>query len=84
MKSASSCSCCCRLTAPVAAGLALRRREGWSDLAPFMFAALPVSILLFALVPSLGDAAFLGYIAVVFGWIALLAARLRRRQTQSP
>ncbi len=72
------------VAAPIAAGLAVRRREGWSDLAPLMFAVPPVSILLFAGVSSLGDAAFLGYIAVLFGWIALLAARLRRRQTQSP
>ena len=67
------------VAAPVAAGFAVRRRQGWSDLAPLLFAVPAVSVLLFALIPSLGDAAFLAYIAVVFGWIAALAARLRRR-----
>ncbi len=68
------------LSAPIAAGFAVRRREGWSDLASVMFAVPAASVVLFAVESSVGDPAFLAYIAILFGWMALLARRLWRRQ----
>ncbi len=64
------------LAAPVATALALRGHTRWRPLGRVCLAATPAMITLLAV--PLRNAGFFLFLAVALGWIAALAARLRR------
>jgi hypothetical protein len=64
------------LLAPVATAVAVRRDPRWRRLSGLSLAATPAMIALLA--APLDDAGFYLFLAVAFGWIAAVAARLRR------
>ena len=65
------------LSAPIATALAVRGDPRWRPLGWLSLAATPTMIALFA--SPLGNAGFFVFLGVAFGWIAALAARMRRR-----
>lgn len=62
--------------APLFVGLALRRDRRWRPLAQISFVVPPLLVAVFATQNAVGDLAFTLFLAVVFGWVALLARRL--------
>jgi Protein of unknown function (DUF998) len=64
--------------APVFVGLALRRDPRWRPLAALSALVPPLLVGAFLVQKTLHDIAFTGFLVVVFGWLALLAVRLRR------
>jgi hypothetical protein len=69
------------LIAPLATALAVRGDSRWRPLGALSLSATPVMITLLAV--PLDDAGFYLFLTVVFGWIALFSARLRRLQAES-
>lgn len=65
------------LLAPVFVGLALRRDSTWQPLATLSFIVPLLLIGAFASQNAVGDLGFTAFLVVVFGWVALLACRLR-------
>ena len=63
------------LAAPVATALAVRGDTRWRPLGRVCLAATPAMITLLAV--PLGNAGFFLFLAVAFGWIAAVAARLQ-------
>jgi hypothetical protein len=63
------------LAAPVAAAPAVRGDTRWRPLGWVCLAATPAMITLLAV--PLGNAGFFLFLAVAFGWIAAVAARLQ-------
>jgi hypothetical protein len=64
------------LLAPIATAVAVRHDPRWRGLRGLSFAAAPTMIAL--LTAPLGNAGFYLFLAVAFGWIAVIAGRLRR------
>jgi Protein of unknown function (DUF998) len=63
------------LLAPIATALAVRHDPHWRGARWLSFAAAPTMITLLA--APLGNAGFYLFLAVAFGWIAVIAGRLR-------
>ena len=64
------------LLAPIATAVAVRHDPRWRGLRGLSFAATPTMIALLA--APLGNAGFYLFLAAAFGWIAVIAGRLRR------
>jgi hypothetical protein len=64
------------LLAPIATAVAVRHDPRWHGLSRLSFAAAPTMIALLA--TPLGNAGFYLFLAVAFGWIAVIAGRLRQ------
>jgi hypothetical protein len=64
------------LLAPIVTALAVRVDPRWRGLSAVSLAATPIMIALLA--APLGNAGFYLFLAVAFGWIAVIANRLRR------
>jgi hypothetical protein len=65
------------LLAPIATAVALRRNPRWRGFPALSLAVVVLELLLFFPLDFLGDAAFVGYLVVLFGWFAALGFRLR-------
>jgi hypothetical protein len=66
------------LVAPIVAALALRGNARWRGFPAISVAVVVLEAILFFPLDFLGDPAFVGYMIVLFGWFALLGARLRK------
>jgi hypothetical protein len=65
------------LLAPIAVGLALRHDAAWRPLAKLSLLVPVLLVGAFASQSAVGDLGFTFFLVVVFGWVALLARRLR-------
>jgi len=65
------------LVAPLVTALALRGNARWRGFGAFSVAVVVLEAVLFFPLDFLGDPAFVGYMAVLFGWFAALGAHLR-------
>ena len=64
------------LVAPLVTALALRGNPRWRGFSAFSVAVVVVEAILFFPLDFLGDPAFVGYMVVLFGWVAALGLRL--------
>jgi hypothetical protein len=65
------------LLAQIATAFALRRNPRWRGFPALSLAVVVLEVAFFFPLAFLGDPAFVGYLVVLFGWFAVLGARLR-------
>jgi hypothetical protein len=65
------------LVVPILTAVALRGNARWRGIVWFSVAVVVLEAVFFLPLDFLGDPAFVGYIIVLFGWFAVLGARLR-------
>lgn len=65
------------LVVPILTAIALRRNARWRGIVRLSVAAVILEAIFFLPLDFLGDPAFVGYMIVLFGWFAVLGARLR-------
>jgi hypothetical protein len=66
------------LLAPIVTAIALRGNARWRGFATLSVVVVALEAILFFPLDFLGDPAFVGYMAVLFCWFAVLGARLRQ------